>query len=386
MTCDDDNAQDRCGNLVFDRLRYFTGRHMTARDFRDADGYHRAMRLLHNRLLHGWGVACGLDATLHPRPACGVVIACGLALDCCGREIVLPHAVAQPIPWDKLQAENGKVLVLCLAYDERLTEKVPVLYSNEACASAAYEDGRVREGYALHWHAVHEADLSRYGWQLPTGCPPGDDTPCAGPPDGAPARCCLDQDCPPDDCVALAVVRGNAAAPQVDTSGRRFIGPARDQLTHICWISWPHGGYISASQFRQVSVRFDRMLAVTPDRRPFGPTGINERTFVMQAGEQREDLDFVMYRTLPHLLDDRRTAQFDVIDPDDYIGHTVQVTLRCDFILDCHDNPVDGTHLRGRLPSGNGVMGGDFQSWFRVVRDDDYERMTDTARTGGEAP
>jgi hypothetical protein len=51
------------------------------------------------------------------------------------------------------------------------------------------------------------------------------------------------------------------------------------------------------------------------------------------------------------------------------------VTLRCDFILDCHGNPVDGTHLRGRLPTGNGTMGGNFESWFRVVSDEDFERL-----------
>ena len=48
-------------------------------------------------------------------------------------------------------------------------------------------------------------------------------------------------------------------------------------------------------------------------------------------------------------------------------GTSVYVTLKCDFILDCHGNPVSGPHLRGRLPSGNGRPGGTFESWFRVV-------------------
>jgi hypothetical protein len=47
-------------------------------------------------------------------------------------------------------------------------------------------------------------------------------------------------------------------------------------------------------------------------------------------------------------------------------GQFVIVTLLCDFILDCHGNPVDGDHLRGRLPSGNGTPGGVFRSWFAV--------------------
>jgi hypothetical protein len=50
---------------------------------------------------------------------------------------------------------------------------------------------------------------------------------------------------------------------------------------------------------------------------------------------------------------------------------TVYVSLRCDFIQDCRGVPVDGNHLRGRLPSGNGVQGGVFESWFEVRDDDD---------------
>lgn len=172
MKCDDDSGSSGCGGLMLDRIRYFTGRHMTARDFSDADAYHRSMRLLHNRVLHGWGVARGLEVAPHQRPECGLVVRCGLAIDCCGREIVVPAAVAQRIPWDRLPDGEDMVLVLCLEYCELRTEKVPVLYSNEACSSAAYEDGRVRESYALHWHPVKEADLEQYGWQLSTGCPP----------------------------------------------------------------------------------------------------------------------------------------------------------------------------------------------------------------------
>jgi hypothetical protein len=48
----------------------------------------------------------------------------------------------------------------------------------------------------------------------------------------------------------------------------------------------------------------------------------------------------------------------------------VFVTLKCNFILDVHQNSVDGYH-KGVLPSGMGVPGGTFESWFRVVADRD---------------
>lgn len=408
-----------------ERIRYFTGRHMAARDFSDADDYHRSMRLLHNRLLHGWGIACGLGVRAHPRTECGVLVDCGLALDCHGREILLPRPVARRIPWDLLDrtsadeygadgedgsqqrqeqqgqhaqqaqqrpAEGGapRVLLLCLTYCEEHTEKVPVLYGRNACSGSAYEDGRIREGHALHWHALDESMLDEYGWQSPRACAPGeDDGHCGGEDrDDGDGRepCCLDACCPRHACVPLAVIRGGPDDPVIDTMGRRAVTRDADRLTHVCWTSWTHGGYLSASQLAQVSVRFDRRLARAVGHPRAGPTGINERTFVMQAGEQREDLDFVMFSKPPQLLDDRRTAVFDVVDPTQYINHTVQVTLRCDFVLDCHGNPVDGTHLRGRLPSGNGAMGGNFESWFRVVSDDEYARLPDTAGAGGAKP
>lgn len=43
-----------------------------------------------------------------------------------------------------------------------------------------------------------------------------------------------------------------------------------------------------------------------------------------------------------------------------------RVTFKASFLIDKHGRPVDGDHLIGRLPSGDGVSGGDFESWFRL--------------------
>jgi hypothetical protein len=43
----------------------------------------------------------------------------------------------------------------------------------------------------------------------------------------------------------------------------------------------------------------------------------------------------------------------------------VRVLLRCDFVLDSDTKiPVDGNFLSGKLPTGDGVAGGLFESWF----------------------
>src|SRR4051794_20575052 len=97
------DCDDGCEELATQRLRYFTGRNMTARDCADEQKFLQSRRHLHNRVLHGWGIVCGLDVHQHPAGSCRkdhVKVDCGLALDCCGREIPVPKSVVPPpIPW-----------------------------------------------------------------------------------------------------------------------------------------------------------------------------------------------------------------------------------------------------------------------------------------------
>jgi hypothetical protein len=428
--CEEELEAEACGRLALDRIRYFTGRHMTARDFSDADAYHRSFRHLHNRVLHGWGIACGLEVLPHPQPECRpdrVLVRCGLALDCCGREVVVSKdVVPRPLdPESRPDPANGiqHVRLLCLRYREVPTEKVPVLYSADACSTPSRQYGRVREGYELAWHWVRPDDLWEYGWLGEGSCPPEDekkeegkakdpdqdrrafeelrpDRPIPGPvppappvpeekkeekdpcrEDDEPGRrpaCCLEPDCPKNHCIPLAVVWPDKPD-EIDVGGRRTMVHPGVDLTHVCAINWTHGGLMKESEFRSLRVRFDRPLArpVHPNRP--GPVGINERTFVVQYGEQlegygKEDLDFVDWARPPYLTPDRKTAVYEIRNPRACVNHVIHVTLRCDAIVDCDGNPVDGDHLRGRLPSGNGLAGGTFESWFRIVADGDYDR------------
>ena len=92
-----------CGPIATERNRYFTGKYMTARDFADEQRYFLSRHRL-NRLLHGWGIACGLGVTMHPDKACArrwVVVRAGIAIDCCGREVILARDTSfrLPLPW-----------------------------------------------------------------------------------------------------------------------------------------------------------------------------------------------------------------------------------------------------------------------------------------------
>src|SRR5262249_27383292 len=135
-----------CGYIATERNRYFTGKYLSDRDFADEQAYHISRHRLHNRILHGWGVVCGLRVLKHPNPECKnwAVVRAGIAIDCCGRELVLRQDTAidlseylpqqPPAPPGEQQSggDEGKRkdnrLVLALRYVERLVEYVPALY------------------------------------------------------------------------------------------------------------------------------------------------------------------------------------------------------------------------------------------------------------------
>lgn len=384
-----DDCRDKCGDIASERLRYFTGRHMSARDFRDEQAYHRTRRLLHNRMLHGWGVVCGLHVQAHPNPQCRtkhVQVTCGLALDCCGREIpIAKDEVPPPIPWDERPHGSGdeqRYPLLCLEYFETETECVPVLYSEQHCDPQRREESRVREGYRFAWHWIRRSELPEFHWKTrggkcgddESGCPEDD---CEGG-GGSQQQCCLQPDCPPDHCVPLAWIKSEPDQPidrrDIRMLGRPTVENAPQPLTHICWTNWEHGRTVTRDQvakvLRKLRVRFDRRLH--PERNGIGPF-----TFVVQFGGGYEDLDFVVSCDKPEVhngceavfeMDDRRRHQGEAAFA--YLeNQTVFITLKCDFILDCHGEPVDGNHVGGVLPTGDGVRGGTFESWFHVVSD-----------------
>ncbi|MDP9221946.1 MAG: hypothetical protein M3P23_15615, partial [Actinomycetota bacterium] len=72
------------------RVHYFFGQLLTSDDLQTEQDYHREMRYLHNRLL-GHGVVHGLDVTVGDGST--VVVSPGIAIDPCGREIVLADEV-----------------------------------------------------------------------------------------------------------------------------------------------------------------------------------------------------------------------------------------------------------------------------------------------------
>jgi hypothetical protein len=99
------------------RNNYFAGKVLTAEDLQVEQSYHIGQRRSHNRHLHGAGVVHGLAVSVG---SAGVRVEPGMAIDCRGREIVVPDPAQVDLP------TSGKVAIVAVAYAERLAEPVLV--------------------------------------------------------------------------------------------------------------------------------------------------------------------------------------------------------------------------------------------------------------------
>ncbi len=96
-----------------DRPAFFTGQRLLPETLDDAFATPLALHWLHNRAMHGTGVAFGLDVAA-ARGATTVTVAAGYALDGYGRDLVLAEARTVPVP-PVSQAPNCGPVVFHLA-------------------------------------------------------------------------------------------------------------------------------------------------------------------------------------------------------------------------------------------------------------------------------
>jgi hypothetical protein len=162
---------------------------------------------------------------------------------------------------------------------------------------------------------------------------------------------------------------------EIDLRGRRYLPEPATLLTHVSWTSWRHGQEVRLDDLRRyprLEICFDRDLA-QPDPQD-SHAGVNRYTFVVQYSQAQRGLEFLPSAGRPALVEPHRAVfeiDPDVLGPDDNIGNSViHISLKCDFLLDSRGVAVDGNHIGGDLPSGNGTPGGTFESWLRVTERD----------------
>ena len=136
----------------FDRVTYRDGQLLTALDLNDGENRDAWLRRLHTRYLHGsWGIALGFEVkTGDPG---NLEVAPGHAVDGLGRDLLLPTAVAIPVP------NVGTSVVLTMRFpDDRRTDLPD---PHEVCLG---EVGPIRERPLFAWRRCEEV---RWGLEIP---------------------------------------------------------------------------------------------------------------------------------------------------------------------------------------------------------------------------
>ena len=385
--------QARCGTVPqLERVCYFFGQLLEPADFRAEQSYFATLLALLSRHAAGWGVACGLDVSfsIGPPDRCDdqpeqerlvLSITPGIAIDCCGRLIVLREAYHCRL-WGLLGADEraallaGKPVYVSIEHVER-----PVYPSRAVGAScdpmATVQYGRIR-------------DESRVQVALQ-------------PPEQQSCDPCLEA-CP-DPRVLLASAQlatpGNSAAVSVRPELRRLL--TRHELSAITEVGWVHGGtYGRWSAERLLSaglgLRFSR-----PVRAATLVDGVVNLVVYEGGGGRRDAWYFkeVRLEPTPPGAELVTEVMVRVAQPEGFQERDrVLLRVRCDFVLDDCCRAVSGAHLGGGVPfdqtlakgdathpeppqlpcphppdrggpwrSGNGAEGGMWESWIHVGPD-----------------
>jgi hypothetical protein len=120
-----------------ERVRFFDGQLLTAQDFQAEQEYQMESRRLHNRMLHGVGVAAGLAVSVDDGTGAVVLVSPGFALDGNGNQIL----VEVPVRID-LGICTGDVCFITIEFTETATDPVPGVIGG-------VEFSRMTEGYAV---------------------------------------------------------------------------------------------------------------------------------------------------------------------------------------------------------------------------------------------
>lgn len=409
-----------CDIPVFCRNYYYRGKLLTERDFWDEQRYHRDKLRLHTRLLHGWGVVCGLAVKPHPHcPQLRLVVEEGLAIDCCGHEIrvlkdsyvELPQPPKKPVPEPRPPSaepppaegegmaepcEPGptpKELFLCICYTECDTEYSPAPFDDCGCATGnGLRPNRVCEGYRLELFdekpSFWDEATGRCGCEVVDCCDLYGDgcEPCHDPHETCCVPLALIVDFVPGEQIRPEQirVRGHrrqlASTETLDKVLRCLLDKMPcEELTQIDDTNWEHGQRYLCREFMSEFVERHEphggfRISFT---RKVRSRAINTRSFQAYVVFQHEDRAAPRHLELAPaevLKDQDETDWCRLIINPDYARQRLEgrtfdfyITLKCDVIVDLHGLAVDGNFIGERLPTGDRVQGGTFESWFHVA-------------------
>ena len=286
----------------------------------------------------------------------------------------------EPVPID---------LYICIRYAECETEFAPAPFDDCSCSTSSRKPNRVCEVYRLE---ISDQKPECWDHAQHGDCDMGD---CFQYYREARESCAVVEPCP---CIPLGVIRnfipGTAVREeQIDNwSARRQLVSTQtldqvvrcilaklptEELTRIEDTNWQHNRRMQCREFLEEyigSVERPRGFRIQFSHRVHSG-GLDTRSFqalvvfkpendyeprhmqVAPARVEREDDETGWARL--HIDPVYARRHLDGRDFDLFI------TLKCDVIRDRHGRSVDGNFL-GRLPTGDNIQGGLFESWVRI--------------------
>lgn len=135
---------------AFVRNKYFYGKLLTVRDFNLEQEYFLNKIRFANKMLHGYGTVCGLEASIvvADENKLEISLTKGVAIDCCGNEItVIENNPVEVENWDKV--DKNKPIYIYLKYSECETEPVASISSSSTCEEECC-NSRIKETFSLY--------------------------------------------------------------------------------------------------------------------------------------------------------------------------------------------------------------------------------------------
>lgn len=143
--------------MIWERVRYFSGQLLSARDFEAEQEYFLQKHRLQNRLLLGSGVVSGLSVSINSSPGASpqVIVSPGVAVDQFGNIIVIDEPAV-------LSRAGGSTWLVTLRYVEIPKDPVP---APAGTSEGAEEFTRIQESFVFELLAEDacEADAGNAG-------------------------------------------------------------------------------------------------------------------------------------------------------------------------------------------------------------------------------